>query len=78
MEFIGKIFDHVTQSICLDYKMLALGFGDGLNSNIIDFSIHVERGKNPQKPFGLSKKELNQRYSKKRDSKTPAAQRFRF
>jgi len=37
----------------------------------------VERGKNPQKPFGLSKKELNQRYNKKRDSKTPAAKRVK-
>ncbi len=67
IELIGKVFSHVTQQGLLDFKALFLGYFDGKSFFSLDFSLHGEKGKNKKKPYGLTKKELNKRFSKKRD-----------
>lgn len=67
IEKIGKVYDHVLQKYLLGFKMLTLGFWDGKSFLPLDFSFHSEKGKNKEKPYGLSKKELKARYRKKRD-----------
>ncbi len=66
-ELIGKVFSHVTRKHILGYKALFLGFFDGKSFFSLDFSLHGEKGKNEKKPYGLTKKELKNRFAKKRD-----------
>jgi hypothetical protein len=66
IEFIGKVFDHVTQNWVLGFKLLLLAFWDGNSLIPLDFSYHAEQGKNKKYPFGLLKRQLNKRFSKKR------------
>lgn len=67
IELIGKIFSHVTQQSILGIKGLFMGYHDGKSFFALDFSLHGEKGKNDKKPFGMSKKQIKARYSKKRD-----------
>jgi hypothetical protein len=67
IERIGKVYDHVMQRWVLGFKKLVLGFWDGKSFIPLDFSLHAEKGKNKVRPFGMKKKELKARYSKKRD-----------
>lgn len=66
IEFIGKVFDHVTKDWVLGFKLLLLAFWDGNSLIPLDFSYHAEKGKNKKYPFGLLKRQLNKRFSKKR------------
>lgn len=66
-ELIGKVFSHVTRKHILGYKALFLGFFDGKSFFSLDFSLHGEKGSNEKKPYGLTKKELKNRFTKKRD-----------
>jgi len=66
IELIGRVFSHVTQKSCLAFKGLFMGFHDGTSFFALDFSLHGEKGKNKKKPFGLTNKQLKERYSKKR------------
>ena len=66
IEFIGKVFDHVTKDWVLGFKLLLLTFWDGNSLIPLDFSYHAERGKNKKYPFGLLKRKLNKRFSKQR------------
>jgi hypothetical protein len=66
IEFIGKVFDHVIRRIVLGYKMLVLGYWDGKTFTSIDFTIHRELGQNPNKPYGMTSRELKKQFSKKR------------
>ena len=77
IEFVGRLFDHVSHGYLLGIRMLTLGFWDGVSFNALDFSLHREKGKNPNRPFGMTKKELKKQYHKKRDSKTPGAKRIK-
>jgi hypothetical protein len=70
IEFIGKIFNHVTRRSILGFKMLTLGFWDGKSFIGIDFSLHREKGKNGN--YGMRKKDLKSQFSKKREKSTPA------
>lgn len=70
IEFIGRIFNHVTRKSILGFKMLTLGFWDGKSFIGVDFSLHREKGKNGN--YGMKKKELNAQFSKKRKKSTPA------
>jgi hypothetical protein len=69
IESIGKVFDHVTNSYVLGFKMLCCCFWDGKSLNPIDFSIHSERGKKKRnklyKPYGFTRKQLKKRFYKK-------------
>jgi len=75
IEFIGRIFSHVTHSYPLGFKMLTLGFWDGKSLIATDFSLHSEKGKSGK--CGLSKKEQNNQFSKKRDKSAPSTKRVR-
>lgn len=67
IEKVSRLWDHVSHSYILGYKFLALAYWDGTSCIPVDFSIHREKGKNQNKPFGLKKKELKKQYNKKRE-----------
>lgn len=67
MECIGKIFSHVFQRCILGYKLLALCWNDGRSQFVVDFSIHGERGKVDGKEQGLTARQRERRYNRKRD-----------
>ena len=67
MESIGKIFSHVFQRCILSYKLLALCWSDGRSQFVVDFSIHGERGKVDGKEQGLTARQRERRYNRKRD-----------
>lgn len=75
IEYIGKVFDHVTQRHLLGFKALVLALFDGKTTIGIDVSLHNEKGKRKKYPYGLSKKKLKARYSKKRDSASAVKKR---
>jgi len=77
IEGISRIWDHVFHRSILGFKGLVLSFWDGVSFIPVDFSLHNERGKNPSKPFGLSKKVARSRYSKKRSDNAPGSVRLK-
>lgn len=74
IELIGKVFSHVTGQSILAFKGLFMGYHDGKSFFALDFSLHGEQGKNQKKPYGMSHKQLKERFSKHR-SKNSAAYR---
>ena len=70
IEKISRIWDHVSRRYILGYKLLAMGYWDGASFIPLDFSLHRERGRNSEKPFGLKKKEYRKQYKKKREKGT--------
>jgi hypothetical protein len=66
MEFIGRVWDHVKQRSVLGFKLLVMLYWDGVSSIPLDFSIHREKGKREDRPYGMSKKEQSRMYSRKR------------
>jgi hypothetical protein len=66
IEMVSRVFDHVTQRYLLGFKLLTMGYWDGISFIPLDFSMHRERGKNKEKPFGLKKKELKKQHKTKR------------
>ena len=74
MEYIGRIFSHVTHLYPLGYKMLLLAYHDGKNLIATDFSLHREKGSKGN--YGLSKKEFKSQFKKKRDVKTHGRKRI--
>ena len=73
MEGISRVFDHVAQKSVLGYKLLLLSVSDKKSTLPIDFSLHSEAGK--KNNFGLTGKQLKERFKKKRDSKDPSHKR---
>lgn len=73
IEFISRVFNHVTKLYPLGFKLLLLGFWDGKTLIATDFSLHREKGK--RKTYGLSTKELKLQFSKKRDSRSSGHKR---
>jgi hypothetical protein len=67
IEKIGRIFSHVTHSSLLGFKALFLCRTDGKTQTVLDFSLHGEEGKRPEKPFGMTKKQRDKQYSKVRE-----------
>ena len=65
-EFIGKVHSHVKMQSIIGMKALFLMLTNGKTQQMLDVSLHCERGKNPDKPQGLSKKHLGERYTKER------------
>ena len=76
IEFIGKIFNHVVHKSMLGFKLLTLGYWDSKSIIPLDCSLHNEKGKNKNRPYGLKPSELKKRFSKQRNVNTPAAQRL--
>jgi hypothetical protein len=73
VEFIGRVFNHMTKLYPLGFKMLLLGFWDGKTLIATDFSLHREKGQ--KGTYGLSNKELKSQFRKKRDSQSPGHKR---
>ena len=66
-EMIGRIYSHVHHRSILGFKGLFLCHTDGKTQNMLDFSLHGEDGRNPEKKQGLTKEQRNARFDKKRD-----------
>jgi len=66
IEKISRVWDHVTRRSVLGFKLLVMGYWDGMSFIPVDFSLHREVGKNKEKPFGLKKKELRKQHNKDR------------
>jgi hypothetical protein len=64
IEWIGRIFSHVTHSYDLGYKSLNLAYWSGKHLVHVDMSFHIEKGKKGNQ--GMKAKELKERYSKGR------------
>ena len=62
-ELIGKIFSHIEHRMKLGYKCMTLLFSDGLSQLFLDFSIHGEEGRKPDKKQGLTDKQRSERFS---------------
>ena len=62
-ELIGKVFSHIDHKTILGYKCLTLLYTDGLSQLMLDFSIHGEEGRKPDRKQGLTDKERNARFS---------------
>jgi hypothetical protein len=76
-EKIGKVYDHVKHRMVLGFKLLVGMYFDGTSAIPIDFSIVREKGKNTEKPFGMSKKHLRQQLSKKRTKESEGIKRVK-
>lgn len=72
IEKTSRVWDHVLNRCILGYKLLVMGYWDGVSFIPLDFSLHRERGKNADKPFGLKKKEYRKQFRKKRQKETHA------
>jgi len=77
IEKVSRIWDHVSRRYILGFKLLAMGYWDGVSFIPLDFSLHRERGRNADKPFGLKKKEYRKQYKKKRKNGTHSWDRAR-
>lgn len=75
MEGVGRLWDHVAHRSVLGYRLLQLGYYDGKSFLPLDFSFHREKGKNQEKPYGLTPREWKAQYSKCRLSGSPGARR---
>jgi hypothetical protein len=62
-ELIGKVFSHLEHKSILGYKCLTLLLSDGLSQLFLDFSLHGEEGRNPNKKQGLTDKQRSERFS---------------
>ena len=69
-EKIGKVFSHVKLSMILGFKALFLGMTDGKTQLILDMAVVGEEGKS--KKHGLTKEQLEGRFSKDREDGCPA------
>jgi hypothetical protein len=77
IEFLGRVWDHVKQRSILGFKILVMLYWDGKSSIPMDFSIHREKGKREDRPYGMSKKELRRQYSKKRVRESESCKRIK-
>ena len=75
IELIGRIFSHVTRTSILGFKGLFMGYFDGKSFFALDFSLHGEKGKNKNKPYGLTPSQNKERFSKKRIQSTKGSER---
>lgn len=66
-EGVSRVFDHVMRKHVWGYKQLVLGYWDGKSFLPLDFSLHREKGKNKKKPYGMSRSQKKQQYSKLRE-----------
>lgn len=66
IEHVSRVWDHVQNKGVLGFKLLVLGYWDGVSFLPLDFSLHKEVGKNKQKPCGLRPKDLRRQYKKDR------------
>lgn len=65
IEFVGRIFSHLTKRYDIGFKCLSLTYWSGKHLLHLDFSLHGELGKNGNQ--GMTPKQQKARYSKNRD-----------
>ena len=75
IELIGRIYSHVKNISILGFKGLFLARTDGKTQTILDFSLHGEEGKNPDRPQGMTKEQMKKRYAKEREGRSHGQQR---
>lgn len=75
IEGISKIFNHVSRSFYLGFKLLVAGYWNGSVFVPIDFSLHRE-SKNSKLKYGLTAKQRRAQKNTPRCSATVAAKRF--
>ena len=75
IELIGRIHSHVKNVSILGFKGLFLARTDGKTQTVLDFSLHGEEGQNPDKPQGMNKKQIEERYTLERDAKSNGQKR---
>ena len=74
-ELLSRIYSHVTHSYNYGFKGLFLGYHDGKSFFGLDFSLHGEKGKDDEKPYGLNKKQSKKRFTTQRSKKSFGQQR---
>ena len=75
IENIGRVHSHVQNKCILGFKALFLAITDGTSQLILDFALLGEKGKKGN--YGMSDKELQQRFIKKRDDKDALQERIK-
>lgn len=61
-EGVGKLWDHASMRYLLGYRLLLLGYFDGKSFLPVDFTLHREKGKNPDRPYGLKREVLDEQF----------------
>lgn len=74
IENIGRVHSHVQNRSILGFKALFLAITDGTSQMILDFVLLGEKGKRGN--FGMSDKELKQRFTKERDCRNALQERI--
>ena len=75
-EMLGRVYSHVDgRGSILGHKGLFLCRTDGRTQTIIDCTLQGEKGRVATRPQGLSKKDLDARYSKERDEESKVEKR---
>lgn len=75
IENIGKVYSHLQNRCILGFKALFLAITDGKSQMILDFAILGEKGK--KENFGMSVKEIKQRFTKKRNEEDSLQDRIK-
>lgn len=75
IERVSRVWDHVTGRYALGYKLLAGIYWDGASCIPVDFSLHREKGKKKDMPYGLKKKAMRRQFRKSRDHSSIGYQR---
>ena len=74
-ERIGKVSSHTQMKPILGFKAMFLCLTDGVSQFLLDFSLHGEKGKQSDKPQGLSKKQAESCYTKEHSEDERIAKR---
>ncbi len=77
IERISRVWDHVTQRYVLGFKLLLLSYWDGTSNIAVDFSLHREKGRNKDKPYGFKKKALKKQFRKDREKGSAGSKRVK-
>lgn len=75
IENIGRVHSHVQNKCILGFKALFLAITNGTSQLILDFALLGEKGKKGN--YGMSDKELQQRFTKKRDDEDALQERIK-
>ena len=67
IEGVSKVWSHVRHGYILGFKLLTLGFFDGISFISLDFSLHREQGDKKINRFGLPLKKLQKQFYKIRE-----------
>lgn len=71
IENISNVWNHVSNRSVIGFKLLLGLYYDGISMLPVAFSLHRERGKNVDKPFGFKKRELTRIFKRSRPCDSP-------